>query len=319
MLRQSAGKNIIALVLVGDNRKKNIRNGILSALVEGGILSFIVVVDDRVTNRNILCRLARSLEAGAEAVAFDRPADALAAMQGRLPDLIITDFNMPEMDGAEFVGRCRRELDDPEVPIVVITAYEDRDFRYRALEAGATDFLLSPIDHREFRTRTTNLLTIGRQRRIIRQRASLLEREFDDALRRQTEVFRRSETQLRGLIDAVPALIVVSDEAGRCLFVNSFSNLLAVPAGGTEATIAGTFGEAYWQRHRPLDRQARETGQTVPAFLEEISDSFGRSRQFVTTKTPRISDDGTIDSVVTVSIDVTSFPDLGTAVKGIRS
>ncbi|MDR3437187.1 EAL domain-containing protein [Telmatospirillum sp.] len=261
-------------------------------------------MDDRSTNRNILCRLARSLEAGTEAVAFDRPKAALTAMQSRLPDLIITDFNMPEMDGAEFVSRCRRELSDPEVPIIVITAYDDRDFRYRALEAGATDFLLSPIDHREFRTRTNNLLTIGRQRRIIRQRASLLERELDEALRRQAEVLRRGEMKLRRLIDSVPALIVTSNGAGRCLMANSFRNLLASGPDVTSGTIEGVLGTAYWQRHAPLDRRVLETGQTLPAFEEEMTDSFGRTRSFMTTKTPLFSDGGRIDAVVTVSVDI---------------
>ena len=41
----------------------------------------------------------------------------------------------------------------PEVPIIVVTVYQDREFCYRALEAGATDFLLSPVDHLEFRAR----------------------------------------------------------------------------------------------------------------------------------------------------------------------
>ncbi|PKU22547.1 EAL domain-containing protein [Telmatospirillum siberiense] len=268
-------------------------------------MSFIVVVDDRATNRNILCRLARSLEAGAEAVAFDRPALALAAMRERLPDLIITDFNMPEMDGAEFVTRCRRDLADPEIPIVVITAYEDRDFRYRALEAGATDFLLSPIDHREFRTRTGNLLTIGRQRRIIRQRATLLERELDEALRQQAEALRRSEMKLRRLIDTVPALIVTSDGEGRCLMVNSYRNLLASGPDVQNGTVEGLFGSDYWRRHAPLDRRVLETGQMQPPFEEYLSDAFGHERVFLTSKTPLFANDGRIDAVVTVSLDVT--------------
>lgn len=250
--------------------------------------------------------MARSLEAGAEAVAFDRPAAALAAMKGRLPDLIITDFNMPEMDGAEFVTRCRRDLADPEIPIVVITAYEDRDFRYRALEAGATDFLLSPIDHREFRTRTGNLLTIGRQRRIIRQRATLLERELDNALRQQADALRRSEMKLRRLIDTIPALIVTSDGSGRCLMTNSYRNLLSPGPDVFAGTVEGLFGKEYWERHEPLDRRILETGQTQSPFEETLTDSFGHQRFFLTSKTPLFADDGRIDAVVTVSIDVTS-------------
>lgn len=267
-------------------------------------MSFVVVVDDRSTNRNILCRLATSLEAGTEAVSFDSPVAALAAMRFRCPDLIITDFNMPEMDGAQFVERCRRELEDSEVPIIVITAYEDRDFRYRALEAGATDFLLSPIDHREFRTRSNNLLTIGRQRRIIRQRAASLERELDDALRRQAEVLRRGEATLRRLLDSIPALILTTNASGRCLMVNGYRNLLASGPDSQAGTVEGMFGADYRRRHAPLDRRVLETGQTLPAFEEALPDSFGRMRFFMTTKTPLFSEGGRIDAVVTVSVDV---------------
>jgi diguanylate cyclase (GGDEF)-like protein/PAS domain S-box-containing protein len=268
-------------------------------------VSLIVVVDDRSTNRNILSRLARSLEAGAEALAFEFPAIALAAMQERLPDLIITDFSMPEMDGAEFVRRCRQELADPEVPIIVITAYEDRDFRYRALEAGATDFLLSPIDHREFRTRSANLLKMGRQQRTIRQRAHVLERERDAALQQQADTLRRSEEKLRRLIDTVPALITTADESGRCLLVNSYRFRLATASQGDAETIEDLFGANYWHRHRPLDRAVIETGKAPPAFEEELSDTLGGNRIFLTTKTPLFAEGGSAAAIVTVSLDIT--------------
>ena len=52
------------------------------------------------------------------------------------------------------------------------------DFRYKALESGATDFLISPVDHHEFRTRVRNLLTLRRQQEIIRKRALTLEEKL---------------------------------------------------------------------------------------------------------------------------------------------
>lgn len=265
-------------------------------------MSLIVVVDDRATNRNIICRLARTLDAGVEAVAFDRPQPALEFMAKRQPDLVITDFSMPEMDGAEFVRRCRTEIGDGNVPVIVVTAYEDRDFRYRALEAGATDFLLSPIDHREFRTRATNLLTIGLQQRIIRQRAQHLEVERDEALRQSAETLRRSEEKLRRVIDTVPALISASDAAGRCTLVNRYHATLTDATGDT---IEALFGAAYWQRHAPLNHKVLVSGGALPSFEEELRDGAGRSRVFLTTKAPLTSAGTEIDSVLTVSIDIT--------------
>ena len=68
----------------------------------------IAVIDDRVTNRNILTRLAASVEEGLSVSAFPNPVEALDTFDaGLVPDLIITDFNMPEMDGASFVRALR--------------------------------------------------------------------------------------------------------------------------------------------------------------------------------------------------------------------
>ena len=139
----------------------------------------IVIVDDRVTNRNILVRLAGSLEDGIAVHAFGAPEDALAWLVEHTPDLIITDYKMPRMDGDQFIRRVREMPLLGDVPVIVVTVYEDRDFRYRALEAGATDFLLSPVDHHEFRARARNLLTLRKQQEIIKRRAYTLERRLE--------------------------------------------------------------------------------------------------------------------------------------------
>ena len=95
----------------------------------------IAVVDDRVTNRNIPTRLAASVEEGLAVGAFVGPVEALAAFDdGDVPDLIITDFNMPDMDGASFVRAPRSRPNLVDVPVIVITVYQDREFCYRALK-----------------------------------------------------------------------------------------------------------------------------------------------------------------------------------------
>ena len=82
----------------------------------------IAVVDDRVTNRNILTRLAASVEEGLSVSAYAGPVDALNDFDaGIVPDLIITDFNMPDMDGASFVRALRSRVALVDVPVIVIT------------------------------------------------------------------------------------------------------------------------------------------------------------------------------------------------------
>ena len=88
---------------------------------------------------------------------FGDPTDALKWLETNTPDLIITDYKMPPMDASEFIRRFRMMPTSRDIPVIVITVFEERSYRLQALEAGATDFLNSPVDHHEFLTRARNL------------------------------------------------------------------------------------------------------------------------------------------------------------------
>jgi CheY-like chemotaxis protein len=91
-------------------------------------MPIVVVVDDRVTNRNVLTRLAASVEEGLQVKAFASPQAALEWTQDTMPDLIITDFKMPGMDGADFTRAFRALPGAQDVPVVVVTVYEERSY-----------------------------------------------------------------------------------------------------------------------------------------------------------------------------------------------
>ena len=129
-------------------------------------MSLIVIIDDRNTNRNIFTKLAASIEPGVRVESFGDPAEALVWLENNKPDLVITDYKMPNMDGAEFIRRFRELPGAEDIPVIVITVYEERTYRLRALESGATDFLHSPVDHHEFITRARNLLKL-RQHQLL--------------------------------------------------------------------------------------------------------------------------------------------------------
>src|ERR1700741_4577841 len=177
-------------------------------------MPLIAVVDDRVTNRSILTKLATSLGEDVTVRAFGDPRGALEWAADHFPDLGITDYKMPKLAGAEFVRHFRKLPLCFDVSVVVVTVYEDRDFRYRPLEAGATDFLLSPVDHHEFRTRVRNLLTLRRQQEIIRKRALTLEEKLVLTNRLRLEEMQESREMLSRVIDAVPAMVCATDATG---------------------------------------------------------------------------------------------------------
>ena len=70
-----------------------------------------------------------------------------------LPDVILLDVMMPGMNGLEVCKRIRNDPQIAEIPIIMLTALDDRDSLLNALKAGADDFISKPFDRYELRAR----------------------------------------------------------------------------------------------------------------------------------------------------------------------
>jgi PleD family two-component response regulator len=98
------------------------------------------------------------------------------------PDLILLDLIMPNMDGYAILEKLRVGADaDAFLPIVVLTADTTEEAKERALEAGATDFLVKPVSRTETLLRIRNLLEIRRVHSLLENQRAALE----DAVRRR--------------------------------------------------------------------------------------------------------------------------------------
>jgi diguanylate cyclase (GGDEF)-like protein/PAS domain S-box-containing protein len=267
----------------------------------------ILIVDDRVTNRSIFSKIALSVQPGVEAITFERSSSALDWVSQNTADLVIVDYKMPEMDGAEFTRRVRAMPELSDVPVVVITAHDDRQFRLAALEAGATDFLHTPIDHSEFKTRVRNLLKLSLHQKDIRGRAEALAQELKQSELSHDRALRDSRERLAQVIDTIPAMISATDREGRCIFVGAHQAAVAgvdpttLPNGASDTM----FGVKYLEYHRNLDRVVFETGKPLSGLEEEIIDRTGEPRTFITTKSPLREGEGEIIGVLTTSLDIT--------------
>lgn len=116
----------------------------------------VLVVDDQAQNRELL-------EARLEGLGYDvRQArdglEALDAIEAEEPDLVLLDVDMPRLDGISVCERLKAHRTRRLIPVVILTAYKDRETRVRGLAAGADDFLTKPFDPQELLVRTTVLL-----------------------------------------------------------------------------------------------------------------------------------------------------------------
>lgn len=157
--------------------------------------SRVMIIDDQSSNRLVASEIVRSAVPGAEIFDYADPCDAVTFAAASELDLVVTDYRMPRMNGAEVIASLRRFPHLAEVPMMCVTAFNDRAVRYEALDAGANDFLTHPLDVRECQARCRNLVAMRSYQKAVAQQAMLLEqrvREVTDHLgRRNAEMLHR--------------------------------------------------------------------------------------------------------------------------------
>jgi two-component system chemotaxis response regulator CheY len=105
-----------------------------------------LVVDDSRAMRKILTRVLRKVGADEIDEAGDG-AEAIACLQsGPTPDVALVDWNMPVMNGLEFVTNVRRQSEWRRMAIMMVTTESEQDNIVRALAAGAHEYLIKPFD-----------------------------------------------------------------------------------------------------------------------------------------------------------------------------
>ena len=154
----------------------------------------VLIIDDTEINLILFAALVKKLE-NCVPHTFSQAQDALTWLVDNDPDLIIVDYMMPGIDGLEFMRLLREIPGRDAVPVVMITANDQKQLRYRALDLGANDFLTKPVDKVEFLARTRNMLLVSDARRQLTDRATWLA----DEVRKATAeiVSRERETVFR--------------------------------------------------------------------------------------------------------------------------
>jgi PAS domain S-box-containing protein len=162
--------------------------------------------------------------------------EAIAKAVELTPDLILLDVMMPDIDGFEV---CRRLRADPllaEVPIIMITALNDRDSRLKGIEAGADDFISKPFSQAELQARVRTTTRLNRYRRLLLERTQRQQAEMETArlyekLRQYTDSLeatvaertlelQRERDRTQSILEALGEAVVVADLEGAIQYVN---------------------------------------------------------------------------------------------------
>jgi len=200
----------------------------------------ILVGDD---NADMRAYLADILGRDWSTHAVTNGVEALAAVESKPPDLIVTDVMMPVMDGFTLLRRLRTSPKTAQIPIIMLSARAGEEATLEGLDVGADDYLAKPFSARDL---------------LARVRARL------DAARARSSALRASETRFRHLAESGIIGIAVADAASRVLEANdAFLRMI----GRTQEDLLA--GEVAWGLLSANEPEALENPSAISTRARE--------------------------------------------------
>ena len=122
----------------------------------------ILVVDDSATTRAMITSAVEVLE-GARVVEASNGFDALRLLPLTPFGLIITDINMPDINGLELISFLKKNPDYKNIPLIILTTEKSEKDKERGLALGASEYLVKPFDPEELRVAVEKYLKKGKE------------------------------------------------------------------------------------------------------------------------------------------------------------
>lgn len=124
------------------------------ATFSGNKIKILVAEDDEL-NQEIICDILESH--GYQTISAENGKVALRMIRKKNPDIIVTDYIMPQMDGLQLIKAIKNQEATKDIPILMLTSMDELDSEISVMKAGADDYLPKPIDRRRFLSRVDSL------------------------------------------------------------------------------------------------------------------------------------------------------------------
>lgn len=119
----------------------------------------VLVVDDTQIMRNLIKKF---LEKDYEVMLAENGMEAILSMQsGYIPDLIISDIQMPKLDGFEFIEQIKSTGYLKDIPIIMLSSIDDSKSRLKFLKLGVSDYIIKPFNPEELVLKVHNIFELS--------------------------------------------------------------------------------------------------------------------------------------------------------------
>jgi PAS domain S-box-containing protein len=185
----------------------------------------LLVADDNADMRQYLKHL---LIETYDVVLAENGKKALAKIeQGLMPDLIVSDVLMPEMDGYALLKAVKHNRDIAHIPFLMLSAKAGEEASAEGLKYGADDYLIKPFSARELLARVEARIQVAASQRNAERILKEMNKELEIRVQQRTEELNRSnqllqkqKDLLQKTLDAIPQMVWVADAQGRIKLLN---------------------------------------------------------------------------------------------------
>lgn len=201
--------------------------------------------------------------------------DGVRAGQTTVPDLIILDIRLPDIDGYEVARRLRKDRRTQEIPIIFLTEKRERVDRLQGFEVGADDYITKPFDVQELRLRVRNALQRVSQGSLTNPvsglpEGPLVEERLSDAIHKSGwALLHISISHLDSFRDAYG--FVASDDVLRAISVMIHNTMKEISVNITEEFLGHI---------SPTDFVVVTTPANLPVFHEKLSSRLEQSLDY---------------------------------------
>jgi len=122
----------------------------------------ILVVDDSIIMRNIVKNTFATMKQPFDCLEAENGKQALRILESNNVTIVFLDWNMPGMDGIEFLKVVRAMPQYKDLPIIMVTSERGKFSVIEALQCGATDYIVKPVQEKTFKEKVTELLVLAR-------------------------------------------------------------------------------------------------------------------------------------------------------------
>jgi len=177
----------------------------------------ILLIDDRPENLHFLSDLLISQGYKVQRAISGKL--GLNAALTSIPDLILLDILMPEMNGYEVCKRLKNDAKTRDIPIIFISALDEVSEKVKALKLGGVDYITKPLHAGEVLARIENQLTIAKFQQQLKARNAVLQQEIQERQRVENELKNRNQL-IKSILNYTPVGISLTDKSGNILEVN---------------------------------------------------------------------------------------------------